>query len=131
MYYRLDPHRPSQVETVREALPLRRYRQYRNLFAFPYESLPEPLRTLRRRVFVRGDIYLFAALIPVREWALVIARREGALLARNRSRGGAPRTLEDVRRFTMRYVPLAGDAYDIRVTEIHFADGERWKPERS
>ena len=131
LYYRIDPRRPSRVETVRAALPLQRYRQYRNLFAFPYESLPKPLRELRRRVFVRGDIYLFAALIPAREWALVIARREGALLARNRSRGGAPRTLEDVRRFTMRYVPLAGEAYDIRVTEIHFADGERWKPERS
>jgi len=122
-YYRLDLGR-NAIEELRKAPPLSRYRQYRDLFAFSYESLPTPLRDLRRRVFVRGDVYLFAALIPAREWGLVIVRREAALASSNRDRT-TPRTLDDVRGVTMRYERLAGGAFDIRVKEIQFADGSR------
>jgi len=123
-YYRLDLARDA-IEEVRNAPPLTRYRQYRDLFAFSYESLPTPLRELRRRVFVRGDVYLFAALIPPREWGLVIVRREAALATCNHGRA-APRSLDDVRGFTMRYERLAGGTFDIRVKEIQFADGSRY-----
>jgi len=118
-----------RIEEVRAAPPLDRHRQYRDLFAFSYESLPAPLRELRRRVFVRGDVYLFAALIPPREWGLVIVRREAALRESNAA-GGRTRTLDDVRGFTMRYVRLPGGAFDIRVAEIRFADGSVWRPGR-
>ena len=120
------------VKEVRETPPLDRYRQYRDLFAFKYESLPAPLRDLRRRVFSRSDAYLFAALIPPREWGLVIVRREAALAAFNRTApAGGPRTMKDVRGFTMAYERRAGGAFDIRVREIQFADGSRYRvPDR-
>jgi hypothetical protein len=80
-YYQLRLGPPDEVELVRKAPPLEQYRQYRDLLdkRFSYDALPAPIRELRRRVFVRGDIYLFAALIPPREWGLVIVRREAAL----------------------------------------------------
>ena len=130
-YHRLSPGAMTEVETVRKSPPLERYRQYRDLFVFPYESLPTPLRELRRQVFVRGDVYLFAVLIPATEWGLVISRREAALAHYNRGRPGEPRSLGDVRRFTLRYLRLPGNAFDLQVTEILFADGERWSASRS
>ena len=126
-YHRLVMNGEPKIEEVRAPAPLTQYRQYRDLFAFGYESLPAPLRELRRRVFVRGDVYLFAALIPPREWGLVITRRDAALAQYNRRRPGAPRTHDDVRGFTMRYVRLSGDAFDIRVDKIRFADGTTWR----
>ncbi len=122
-YHRLLLTGEPGIEEVRAPAPLTRYRQYRDLFAFNYESLPTPLRELRRRVFVRGDIFLFAALIPPREWGLVIVRRDGALADFNRRHGGPERTHDDVRGFTMRYVRLPGGAFDIQVTKINFDDG--------
>ncbi len=123
----LDPQRPhyfrlragSEIEEVKERPPLERFRQYRNLFAFPYDDLPSALRRLRRAVPNRGDVYLFAALIPASEWAVVITRRAAAL-------ADAGRSLDDVRRVTMRYVALPGGGFDIRVAEIRFTDGTRW-----
>jgi hypothetical protein len=122
-YHRLSLDGDPAIEEVRGPAPLTKYRQYRDLFAFSYESLPPPLRELRRRVFVRGDVYLFAALIPPREWGLVIVRRDAALAEINRGRKGAERTHDDVKMFTMRYVRLPGSAFDIRVARISFDDG--------
>ncbi len=122
-YHRLVLTGEPDIEEVRAPAPLTQYRQYRDLFAFNYESLPTPIRELRRRVFVRGDIYLFAALIPPREWGLVITRRDTALKEFNRRHGGRERTHDDVRGFTMRYVRLPGGAFDIEVTKINFDDG--------
>jgi hypothetical protein len=125
-YYRLGAD--GSIAEVREPAPLTEFRQYRDLFAFAYESLPTPLKELRRRVFARSEVYVFAALIPPREWALVIARRDAALAASNRGRS-SPREYDDVRGFTMRYVRLPGGAFDIRVAEIQFADGDVWRVE--
>ncbi len=122
-YHRLVLTGEPGIEEVRSPAPLTRYRQYRDLFAFSYESLPRPMRELRRRVFVRGDVYLFAALIPPREWGLVIVRRDAALEKVNRGRGGRKRTHDDVKNFTMRYVRLPGGAFDIQVAGISFDDG--------
>jgi hypothetical protein len=122
-YHRLVLEGEPGIEEVREPAPLQQYRQYRDLFAFDYESLPRPLRELRRRVFVRGDVYLFAALLPPREWGLVIVRRNAALADYNRGHSGPERTHDDVRSFTMRYVRLPGDAFDIQVARIDFDDG--------
>jgi len=133
-YYRLRLGPPDEVELVKKAPPLEQYRQYRDLLdkRFSYDALPAPIRELRRRVFVRGDIYLFAALIPPREWGLVIVRREAALAAYNQNHSGPARTYDDVRKFSMRYVRLPGGAFDIRVARIQFADGTLWEPpERS
>jgi hypothetical protein len=122
-YHRLVLTGEPGIEEVRSPAPLDQYRQYRDLFAFSYESLPRPLRELRRRVFVRGDIYLFAALLPPREWGLVIVRRDAALEQVNRGHDGPKRTHDDVKSFTMRYVRLPGGAFDIQVARISFDDG--------
>ena len=125
-HFRLELRDRPRVTRVDEAAPLARFRQYRDLFAFSYGTLPGPLRDLRRSVFNRGDVYLFAALVPPSEWAVVIARRRSALRAYNAQRPASPRTIEDVRRFTLRYVPLHGGGFDIRVAQILFADGTHW-----
>ena len=119
-WYRLTTGERPRVERVEGRPPLDRYRQYRDLFEYEYARLPEPLRELRRAVLSRSEVYLFAALIPLEEWALVVGRRREALAA-------AGRPLEDVRRFVVRYV-RTGDAYDVRVEEIVFADGTRFRP---
>lgn len=130
-YYQLHLGPPARIEKLREMAPLQQYTQYRDLFEFAYKDLPREVRELRRRVFVRGDIEIFGVLIPAREWALVMARREAALAERNTEKPDKPRALDSVRRFTLRYARLPGDTFDIRVTEILFADGERWFPQRS
>jgi hypothetical protein len=136
----LDPERPyffrieagpaPRVVRVDQAAPLSAFRQYRDLFAFPYDTLPEAVRRLRRSVPDRQEVYLFAALIPPAEWAVVIARREAALSEFNRLHRGHPRTMEEVRRVTMRYAPLPGGGFDVRVTQILFSDGTHWTKER-
>ena len=73
----------------------------------------------------RGAIFLFAALIPPSEWAVVMARRAAALEACAREQGKA-RRLEDLRRVEMRYVALPGGGFDIAVKQLVFADGTRW-----
>jgi hypothetical protein len=113
------PGESGRIERVAGAPQLENHRQYRDLFDYEYARLPDALRELRRSLVAREDVYLFAALLSVEEWALVIARR-GAALA------DAGRELDDVRRFVLRYVPLVGGAYDLRVEEIVFTDGTRF-----
>ncbi|TDJ72747.1 MAG: hypothetical protein E2O39_06150 [Planctomycetota bacterium] len=120
-YFRLTPGDPPVVETVAGAPRLERYRQYRDLFDYEYARLPAPLRALRRSVLSRGEIYLFAALIPLREWALVVGRREAALAQTTYSAA-------EVRRYTLRYELAVAGGFDIRVQEILFTDGRRFAP---
>lgn len=126
-YYRLELGPPARPVMHSGRPPLAQFRQYRDLFVFPYDRLPAPLRALRRQVFLRSEVALFAALIPLREWALVVARRQAAL-AEYARRHGRRRGLDEVRRFVLRYVRVGREAFDIRVEEIHFADGSRWRP---
>jgi hypothetical protein len=95
--------------------------RYRDFFQFEYAKLPEPIRRLRKSVLNRGEVYLFAGLIPVQEWALVVGRRERALQASGREIGA-------VRRFTLDYERLGDGRYDIVVDEILFTDGTRFRP---
>lgn len=95
--------------------------RYRDFFQFEYAKLPEPIRRLRKSVLNRGEVYLFAALIPVQEWALVVGRRERALQASGRE-------LDAVRRFTLDYERIGEGRYDIVVDEILFTDGTRYRP---
>lgn len=120
-WFRLDAS--GAVQSVHEPPPLERYRQYRDLFAYEYERLPAPLRALRRSVLSREEVYLFAALVPPSEWALVIGRRREALAA-------AGRSADEVRRFLLRYA-RRGDAFDVEVREIQFADGTWFRPGHS
>lgn len=129
----LDPKRPyyfvlnaaggdissGAVRRVDAKPPLAQYRQYRDLFAFEYSDLPDAVRVLRRKVTVRSDVFLFAALIPPSEWAVVMSRRAASLQLSGRK-------IEDLRRAEMRYVALPGGGYDIRVKQLIFADGSRW-----
>jgi len=120
-YFRLDLSAGAQVTRIAGQPPLTRYRQYRDLFDYEYARLPEPLRRLRRSVLSRSEVYLFAALIPLREWAVVIGRRRAAL-----ARTG--RDLAEVRKFVLRYVRTDAGLFDFRVEEIAFADGTRTSP---
>jgi len=114
-WFRVDG---ARIEEVHGRPPLERYRQYRDLFDYEYARLPELVRELRLRLPARRDVYVFAALVPAREWAIVVARRAEAL-----ARAG--RELADVQRFVLRYVPLAGGAFDVVVDHVLFADGSR------
>ena len=116
--YRLRTDGAPRVETVRGRPDLDAYRQYRDLFDYEYGRLPQPLRELRRTVLSREEVFLFAALIPVSEWAVVVGRRREALERLDR-------TPDEVQRFVLRYVRLAPSAFDLRVEEITFADGTR------
>ena len=117
-FYRLRLEGAGSVERVDERPDLESYRQYRDLFDYEYNRLPEPVRELRRSVLSRDEIYLFGALIPVSEWAVVLGRRQEAL-----ERLGADPTT--VRRFVLRYARLGDGSFDLRVEEIEFADGRR------
>lgn len=121
-YFRLDGRTPPRVERVDARPPLESWRQYRDLFDYEYAALPNPLRELRRSVLARGEIYLFAALVPAREWAVVVGRRREALEASQR----AP---SEVRRYVLRYQRRADAGYDLRVEEIQFTDGSRFQPQ--
>ncbi len=115
-YFRLRLTGPPSVERVQQAPPLESYRQYRDLFDYEYSRLPEPLRELRRSVLSRDEVYLFAALIPVSEWAVVLGRRQEAL---DQLGTGS----ESVRRFTLRYVRTGSGGFDLRVEHVELADG--------
>jgi hypothetical protein len=118
-YYLLDASGAGTVRRVAAKAPLEQFRQYRDFFAFEYSDLPDAVRGLRRKVTVRSDVFLFAALIPPSEWAVVMSRRAAALQ-------DSGRKIEDLRRAEMRYVALPGGGYDIRVKQLLFADGSRW-----
>ncbi len=120
-YYRLNIENQPFVEKITARPPLDGYRQYRDLFDYPYAKLSKPIRALRRRVPARSQTYLFAALIPVGEWAVVIGRRRDALI-----KSGRP--LDEVQRFVMRYIALGSGRFDLRVDQIVFADGSRFEP---
>lgn len=122
-WFRLDLSGTPRVESMSGDLQLERYRQYRDLFDYEYDSLPGPLRELRRSVLARSEIYLFAALIPAAEWAVVIGRRRDAL-------NEAGRDADDVRRFVLRTERTEQGTFDVRVEEIVFADGTRFQPSR-
>jgi outer membrane biosynthesis protein TonB len=110
-----------KVERVLGRPPLEQYRQYRDLFSYPYNKLPDVVRELRRSVLARNEVFLFAALIPPSEWALTIDRRRRALAESGRD-------LTDVKQFVLRYVRSASGSYDIQVDAIHFADGSKIVP---
>ncbi len=119
-WFRLDLS-SGTVRSV-DGAPPTGYRQYRDLLDYEYERLPAALRDLRKSVLARNEIFVFGALIPLREWGLVVARRREAL-----ERTGRP--LEDVKRFVVHYRPLAPGSYDFEVHEIVFADGTRVRPD--
>ena len=121
VWYRLALDGEARVERVSGRPPLERHRQYRDLFEYEYGRLPAPLRELRRSVLSRGEVVLFGALIPPREWAVFILRRREALRA-------AGRSADEVRRFVLRYASQPDGGYDLVVDEIVFADGERFRP---
>ena len=124
-FYEIDAARSSRVVKRSETPPLDRYREYRDLTSYKYGDLPEEIRALRRKVMDRSRIFMFAAFISAREWALVMARRSTALEACNSQLGGT-RTQDDLRKVTMRYARIPGGGFDIQVTELLFADGTRW-----
>ncbi|MCP3916182.1 MAG: hypothetical protein GY711_11555 [bacterium] len=111
----------APVRTETGAPPLDGFRQYRDLFAYEYERLPPPLRRLRRSVLSRADVFVFAALIPPAEWAVVVGRRRAALALSGREAA-------DVERYVLRYVHRPDAAFDLEVREIVFADGTRFFP---
>jgi len=126
-YFVIDAARSFETRRV-NGVPPSNFRQVRDLLDrdIRYSSLPAPLKTLRRQVTLSSEIFLFAAPIPPREWAIVMARRAAALERCNAELGGPTRTLKNLRRVKMRYVPLKGGGFDIQVKEFVFADGSRW-----
>ena len=123
-WFRLSPSGDELVERMAEPPPLEGYRQYRDLFDYEYARLQEPLRELRRSVLSRADVYLFGALIPAREWAVVVQRRREALAECGRSS-------DEVNRFVMQYRPRPQGGFDLEVADILFADGSRFRPKTS
>lgn len=119
--YRLDVSGTPRIVEVAGRPPLERYRQYRDLFHYEFKRLPRPLRTLRNSVVRRDQVYLFAALIPVEEWAIVVGRRREAVLALGVEES-------DVERYVLRYVRLAGGRFDFSVDEVTLVDGRRLIP---
>jgi len=119
-FFELDPETGRVLRNPGRPA-LENLRQYRDLFDYEYGSLPEPLKTLRRSVLIRSDIFLFAALISAPEWALVMQRRAAALAT-------APDPKKPVRSFELRYTPLAGGGFDVAVDRIVFEDGSVFHP---
>ncbi len=130
-YFVLEPGPPSRLSTISGTPPVTRFRQYRDLFDFDYSRLPEEIRNLRRNVVSRSDVYLFASLIPVREWALIAARRQEALQQYLGGDAHQDPAEVGVKRFVLRYEPLPQGGFDILVDEILFADNRIHKPQRS
>jgi len=124
-YFKLELGHPARVVKI-GGTPPPIYR-HRTFFEYKYNELPAPIRELRRQIPYRGDILMWGAAIPPSEYAIAIARRTAALTKYNRQHG-ADRTLEQVRRVDVRYVPLAGGGFDMRIKQFVFADGTRWAP---
>ena len=123
-YYRIALAGEPRVEPADGLALLERYRQYRDLFDYEYARLPKPLRELRRKVPARDDVYLFAALIPAREWAVVVQRRREAL-------ENSGRDADDAHRFVLRYRARVQGGFDVVVEEIAFVDGSRFRSENT
>ncbi|MEM1451683.1 MAG: hypothetical protein AAF957_24725 [Planctomycetota bacterium] len=122
--YRLDLSGTPRVVEIPGRPPLERYRQYRDLFAYEFRKLPRPLRTLRSSVVRRDEVYVFAALIPVQEWAVVVGRRREAAASLGVDEN-------DVERYVLRYVRTSGDRFDFLVEEVRMADGRVLRPSQS
>ena len=120
-HFRLVLDGTPRVESVAGTAALEGYRQYRDLFDYEYARLPDPLRELRRSVLTRSEIYLFGALIPAREWAVVIQRRREALAQSGRN-------ASEARSFVLQYRPRVQGGFDLEVEEIVFTDGTRFRP---
>lgn len=116
--FRLRPGRSNHTETLTGLPDLERSRQHRDLFAYELGRLPKEIRELRRNVIRRDEVFLFAALIPASEWAIVIGRRQEAVAA-------AGINENDVERYVLRYVPTQRGGFDFLVEEIHLAGGEK------
>lgn len=112
----LDRARP-RVKAVRGRPPLERYRQYRDLFSFEFARLPEAVRDLRTSVVRRDEVYLFAALIPVSEWAVVVGRRREVLERLSLDE-------DDVEEFVMTYVRGSNGSFDIAVDSLELTNGK-------
>lgn len=106
------------METLRGLPDLERSRQHRDLFAYDLGRLPREIRELRRSVIRRDEVFLFAALIPASEWAVVIGRRQEAVAAAGIDEAS-------VERYVLRYVPTQRGGFDFLVEEIHLAGGEK------
>jgi len=124
-WYRIAPDslrrgRP-RVEEVTGPPPTERYRRYRDLFPFEYARLPSALRELRNTSVRRSDVFVFAALIPPSEWAVVIGRRRAALDALDLNE-------EDVEQFVLQYVRRSGGEVDVVVDRVVTADGRSLHP---
>ncbi len=116
--FRMRPGASPRTEKLQGLPDLQRSRQHRDLFAYDLGRLPDELRALRRNVIRRDEVFLFAALIPASEWAIVIGRRREAVRAAG--------VLEsDVERYVLRYIPQPRGGFDFLVEEIHLAGGER------
>ncbi|MEM8711973.1 MAG: hypothetical protein AAGG01_13565, partial [Planctomycetota bacterium] len=96
-------------------------RQYRDLFAYDFQRLSPKLRELRRSVIRRDEVFLFAALIPASEWAIVIGRRREACA----SAGVDP---EEVERYVLRYVRDGRGGFDFLVEELQLTGGRTIRP---
>ncbi|MEM9381340.1 MAG: hypothetical protein AAGB93_15410 [Planctomycetota bacterium] len=122
--YRLDLSGTPRVVEIPGRPPLERYRQYRDLFAYEFRKLPRPLRTLRSSVVRRDEVYVFAALIPVQEWAVVVGRRREAAASLGVDE-------DDVERYVLRYVRRPGGRFDFQVEEVRMVDGRVLRPSQS
>ncbi|MEO1698082.1 MAG: hypothetical protein AAFU73_12365 [Planctomycetota bacterium] len=118
-YWRIEPKSLERgvprVESVEGRPALERFRQHRTFLRYDYAALPEPLRDLRKRVIRRDDLYIFGALIPASEWAVVIGRRREALEVLGVAE-------EDVEQFVLSYVRTR-DGFDVAVDRVVTADG--------
>ncbi|PCJ52673.1 MAG: hypothetical protein COA70_11810 [Planctomycetota bacterium] len=122
-YYFEVSFRRENPKVVRVAgkPPLEQFRQYRDLFGYPYNDLPDILRELRRSVLARNEVFLFGVLIPSPEWALAIDRRSRALQASGRE-------ISSVQQFVLRYITTPQGGYDFEITSIQFSDGTTYQP---
>ncbi len=110
--------REPKVVAVKGRPDLERSRQYRDLFAYEFQHLPPKVRELRRAVIRRDEVFLFAALIPASEWAVVIGRRREACEHAGISE-------DDVDQYVLRYVRTRTGGFDFTVDELLLANGER------
>lgn len=111
----------GQVQSVAGLPRFDEFHEYRDLFDYEYARLPASVRELRRSVLSRNEIYLFAALLPLREWALVVGRRHEALAASGRDAA-------EVKRYVLEYERMPEGGFDLRVEEVVFSDGTRFVP---
>ncbi|MEM9802179.1 MAG: hypothetical protein AAGA20_17775 [Planctomycetota bacterium] len=120
--YRLDLSGTPRVVTVSGIPPrMMNTKRTRDFLQYDFSSLPKPLRELRTSIPRRDEIWVFAALIPVEEWAIVVGRRREAAEALGVAE-------EDVERYDLRYVRTPEGEIDIVVHRVVLTDGRRLVP---